>query len=180
MRDCSNGEVRDRLPELMHNQLAGETLALVRGHVEGCADCRAELALLEQLRSASVAPRVDTSRIVASLPRYRAVPAWRRVANAAPFRAAAAAVILLAGGYMFATRGGADYVPTARVAQPALPTPAATAHELAVGDSFTDLSDSDLAAMIDEMGTLEAVTPEAAEEPLLPIDDAGIGSGGDA
>ena len=175
MRDCSNGEVRDRLPELMHNRLAGETLALVRAHVDGCADCRAELALLEQLRSASVAPRVDPSRIVSSLPRYRAIPAWRRAVGSPQLRAVAAAVILLIGGYAIAGRDGTD-----RAAAPATQAQTATAHELAVGDSFTDLTDRHLAAMIDEVGKLEAVTPEATEEPSLPIGDADTGTGGDA
>ena len=176
MRDCSNGEMRDRLPELMHNRLAGETLALVRAHVDGCADCRAELALLEQLRSASVAPRVDTSRIVSSLPRHRAVPAWRRTVGSTRFRvAAAAAAILLVGGYTVAGRDGID-----RGSPPATPAQAATANELAVGDSFTGLTDSDLAAMIDEVEKLEAVIPEATEEPLLPLGDADTGTGGDA
>ena len=175
MRDCPNGEMRDRLPELMHNRLAGETLVVVRQHVDGCADCRAELALLEQLRNASVAPRVDASRIVAALPRYRKVPAWRRATGSAQLRAAAAAVVLLVGGY---TLLGRDTI--GRGGEPAAQTQTATAHELAVGDSFTDLSDSDLAAVIDEIGKLEAVTPEATEEPILPIGDAGSGTGGGA
>lgn len=176
MRDCSNGEVRDRLPELMHNRLDGELLRVVRSHVDGCADCRAELALLVQLRSASAAPRVDTSRIVAALPRYRAVPAWRRAmgGGSAQLRAAAAAVVLLIGGYSLLGRDRPER------AEPAGQVQTATANELAVGDSFTDLSDSDLAAVIDEIAKLEAVTPETTEEPVLPIGDAGAGSGGGA
>ena len=98
MRDCPNGEMRDRLPELMHNRLDGESLRVVQAHVAGCADCRAELALLEQLRAVPVAPRIDASRIVAALPRYRAVPAWRRAMGSGQL-AAAAAVVLLLGGY---------------------------------------------------------------------------------
>lgn len=178
MRDCSNGEVRDRLPELMHNRLDGETLRVVRAHVDGCSDCRAELELLAKIRGVSAARRMDTSRIVALLPRYRAVPAWRRAVDSAPLRAAAA-VVLLIGGYALIgrdERGGAgEPAPQVQTAT----APVATAHELAVGDSFTDLSDSDLAAVIDEIGKLEAVTPETTDEPVLPIGD-GIESGGGA
>jgi hypothetical protein len=178
MRDCTNGEVRDRLPELMHNRLDGETLRAVRAHVDGCADCRAELQLLAQIRGVSAARRMDTSRIVASLPQYRAVPTWRRAVGSAQLRAAAA-VVLLIGAYALIGRdapGGAGE-PAAQVQTGT--APAAAAHELAVGDSFTDLSDSDLAAVIDEIGKLEAVMPEATDELVLPIGD-GSGSGGGA
>ena len=178
MRDCSNGEMRDRLPELMHNRLSEETLVLVRAHVAGCADCRAELALLEQLRGAAVAPRIDAARVVGALPRYRGVPGWRRLVSSTQLRAAAA-VVLLVGGYAVVrqstgTRGAASPV-TPPVAQlsPAPTGQLATSRELAIGDSFHDLSDSDLAAVIEVLGELEAVTPEAVEEPLLPISGGG-------
>lgn len=176
MRDCSNGEVRDRLPELMHNRLAGETLVAVRAHVDGCADCRAELALLEQLRSAAAPPRVDGSRIVAKLPRYRAVPAWRRAMHSAQLRAAAA-VVLLVGGYAVVRASGDASVATPPATAKAQ---AVTAHELEIGDSFQGLTDSDLAAMVEEVGKLEAVTPEPVDEPLLPLNDASMRSGGGA
>lgn len=167
MRDCSNGEVRDRLPELMHHRLTGETLASVRAHVDGCADCQAELELLRQIRGASAAPRVDAARIVSALPRYRAVPAWRRAMGSAQVMALAAAVVLLVGGYAVIERGPAEVPDSVAVQAPA--AAAATTQELAIGDSFQDLSDTDLAAVIEEVGTLEAVTPEMTEEPLLPI-----------
>lgn len=176
MRDCSNGEVRDRLPELMHDRLEGEALAVVQTHVAACADCQAELALLKQIRGAAVAPRVDTSRIVAALPRYRAMPAWRRAMGSAQLRAAAAAVVLLIGGYAVVDRDRTD--DSRRT--PAAAAPAAAGQELAIGDSFQDLTDSDLAAVIENLGTLEAVTPEAAEEPLLPISDNAARAGGGA
>ena len=174
MRDCSNGEVRDRLPELMHNRLTGETLVVVRAHVVECADCRAELALLEQLRSAVAPPRLDSSRIVAKLPRYRAVPAWRRALHSAQWRAAAA-VVLLVGGYAVVKRTG-----DAPDAAPAAQVQSAATSELAIGDSFQDLTDSDLAAMVEEIGKMEAVTPEPVDEPILPLNDVTGRSGGGA
>lgn len=171
MRDCSNGEVRDRLPELMHNRLSGEALVIVRAHVADCADCRAELALLEQLRAAAVAPRIDASRVVAGLPRYRAVPAWRRMAGSAQLRAAAA-VLLLIGGYTVLRNA------PQRPAQPVVQVETPATAELAIGESFEGLSDSDLAAMVDAIGDLEAVTPEPVEEPLLPLSETSVDGGG--
>ena len=178
MRDCSNGEMRDRLPELMHNRLEGEALAVVRAHVDGCADCQAELELLKRIRGAAIAPRVDAARIVASLPKYRAVPAWRRAIGSAQLRALAAAVVLLVGGYAVVQNDQPVERDTARTAQTQSST--VTGQELAIGDSFTDLSDTDLAAVIEKLGTLEAVTPEATEEPLLPITDNSGRVGGGA
>ena len=178
MRDCSNGEVRDRLPELMHDRLSGETLVAVRAHVDECADCRAELALLEQLRSAAVAPPVDMARVVGALPRYRAVPGWRRLLNSGQLRAAAA-VLLLVGGYAALRQSRENPATAPVVTAPAVlvsPAPTgqvATTRELAIGDSFHDLTDSDLAAVIEVLGKLEAVTPEAIEEPILPISGGG-------
>lgn len=175
MRDCPNGEMRDRLPELMHNRLEGESLRAVQAHVDGCADCRVELALLEQVRSAPIAPRVDTSRIVAALPRYRAVPAWRRAIHSVQLRAAAAAVVLLVGGYTVIQRR-----PVARVGDSVAAAQTQVSPELAIGESFQDLSDSDLAAVIESLGALEAVTPEASEELILPLAESGNRSGGGA
>lgn len=173
MRDCPNGEMRDRLPELMHNRLSGEALSVVRSHVAECADCRAELALLEQLRAAAVAPRIDASRIVARLPRYRGVPAWRRVVTSARL-SAAAAVLLLVGGYAwFDGRPGEVPRPLVQVQPTAAP-------ELAIGESFQDLTDSELAVVVQEIGKLEAVTAEAVEEPILPLQVSGARNGGGA
>lgn len=169
MRDCSNGEVRDRLPELMHNRLAGEMLVVVRAHVAECADCRAELALLEQLRSAVAVPRLDSARIVASLPRYRAVPVWRRAMQSAQLRAAAA-VVLLVGAYAVVKESGDTPATEVRIAAPVQTT---TTNELAIGDSFTDLTDADLAALVEEIGELEAVTPEPADDVLLSLSGGG-------
>ena len=46
MNDCPNSGVRDRLPDLLHDRLDASTRAMVQGHVDACADCRAELDLL--------------------------------------------------------------------------------------------------------------------------------------
>ena len=175
MRDCPNGEMRDRLPELMHNRLEGESLRAVLTHVAGCAECRAELALLEQLRAVPVAPHVEVSRIVAALPRYRPVPAWRRAMASGQLRAAAAAIVLVLGGYSVIQRGS-----TARMGDTVAGTQAQASPELAIGDSFQDLSDSDLAAVIESLGEIEAVTPEASEEPILQLAEPSNRSGGGA
>src|SRR5688572_14310628 len=133
MRDCSNAEMRDRLPELMHGRLLGEELAATRAHVTGCPDCRDELALLERVRAASVTHTVQASRIVSVLPRYRAVPGWRRTLQSAQLRAAAA-VVLLIGAYTVLSRSTSTDAPSPPQAARQETAQVAT-HELAIGDS---------------------------------------------
>lgn len=178
MRDCPNATMRERLPDLLHDRLSAALRAEVRAHLETCAECRAEFQLLEQVRAIVVAPTVDTRRIASALPPYRAAPRWRGTVQSPLFRIAAAVVILL-GGAMLVTDApvpidepavGKPVVsapvvqtPTGATSQVAVrPSPSATT-ELAVGEMFHDLTDSDLQALLDELGSLEAVTPVETE-----------------
>src|SRR5687768_3992991 len=68
MRDCPEWEMRELLPDLLHERGPVEARERVRQHVASCDDCRAELALLAQIRAISVTPTVDTARIVSALP----------------------------------------------------------------------------------------------------------------
>jgi hypothetical protein len=58
MRDCPNGEIRDLLPEFVHDRLAPAEAARVRDHVAACEDCDVEVALLRSLRGELNAPVV--------------------------------------------------------------------------------------------------------------------------
>jgi anti-sigma factor RsiW len=63
--------VREALPDLLHGRLSPLDTATMNAHVESCADCRAELELLREVRaSAPLAPPMDYDRIAASLPAY--------------------------------------------------------------------------------------------------------------
>src|SRR5215831_11581208 len=102
MSDCPNAEIRDLLPDLLHDRLDARTRARVVAHVDGCEDCRSELELLRSMRNAldHDTPRVDVTRIVAALPAPSSVrPAQRRhgwrVLN--DWRIAAAVTFIVAG-----------------------------------------------------------------------------------
>ncbi|HTE47419.1 MAG TPA: zf-HC2 domain-containing protein [Gemmatimonadaceae bacterium] len=102
MNDCPNADIRDQLPDLLNDRLDAGARVAVMMHVDSCADCRAELELLRDLRGAmtSRVPRVDVASIVAALPsaathRQRAAAPSRIWAN---WRVAAAVVLLAAGG----------------------------------------------------------------------------------
>ncbi|MEX2152868.1 MAG: zf-HC2 domain-containing protein [Gemmatimonadaceae bacterium] len=201
MRDCSNATMRDRLPDLLHERLPVAERADVRAHVAACPECRAELELLTRIQAATVTPRVDTSRIVAALPPHRGGYrgyrgySWQRAAYS-PMLRIAAAVVLLAGGATIGIRtvdrGDDILVPTpSRDTSPIAVAPvpprsdrgATTAPvqrvstngpaELAMGEMLDDLSDSDLRALLDVVGKLEAMTP-AETEIVVPA----VGRGG--
>jgi hypothetical protein len=176
MRDCPNVEMRERLPELMHGALRAAVATEVRAHVAQCAECRAELALLERVRTAFVAPTIDTSRIVAKLPAYRRPSLFTRATRSAQLRAAAA-IVVLAGAFAVSRNVGDDRTAPPDTAVAVTPA-AAAGREIAIGDTFQDLTDSDLMAVLEEIAQLDAVTLDADDDVPAVIERNGRGGGG--
>jgi anti-sigma factor RsiW len=106
MNDCQNADIRDQLPDLLHDRLAATHRAVVLAHVESCAECREELELLRAARAMFQAqtPRVDVNWVVNALPvaKPRVVRAERRRPLWTDWRVAAAVTLLVAGGGSFA------------------------------------------------------------------------------
>jgi hypothetical protein len=209
MIDCPNGDIRDLLPDLLHNRLGADQRADVEAHLRGCADCRDELELLRTMRTAlRRAPMVDVDGIVASIPPYRA-PARQLVSRSwGGWRIAAAVTLLAAGGTsVIVARHGAtartdsghiavvrefDSLPgSAHVAVPVAPpvvgsagtaasaTPAASRELAVAGGTIGDLDDSELSTLIDDIGSLSAVTPAepdnaATVSPIAPTSPSGM------
>jgi len=71
MNDCQNAEMRDQLPDLLHERLAATERAVVMAHLDGCVDCRDELALLRVAHGTLIkaTPRIDLNFIVEALPK---------------------------------------------------------------------------------------------------------------
>ena len=103
MNDCSNADIRDRLPDLLHEHLDAVSRAMVVAHVAECVDCRDELELLRSLQKTLnvQTPRVDILYVVNALPKP---PARRPQPVSLPrrrwsdWRIAAAVTVLIAGG----------------------------------------------------------------------------------
>jgi hypothetical protein len=77
MNPYSHLEAQDALPWLANGTLADAELERVQAHVETCADCRADLALLRTVRAAGPGPDLgfDPERALARLmPRLDAAP----------------------------------------------------------------------------------------------------------
>lgn len=133
MRDCSNAEMRDALPDLLHGRLDAAERSEVESHVAGCADCSAELELLERVRASHDArrPVVNVERIVQALPAQRRRASWMMT----PGVRIAATLALLIGGATWYAR--TDRPEAAR--QPASPQVATVAP--AAPDTVSDVGE---------------------------------------
>ena len=155
MTDCPNGEVRDLLPDLLHDRLAPDERRRVEAHVASCADCQQELALLRAMRTSLRRTRpANVAAIVAAVPAYRA-PARR---SRPGWRAAAAILILAAGGTSVAVLQRGDVGVAHSVRAVAAPRELATA-----SGAIGDLNDGELSALLQDLATLE-VLPSLDDE----------------
>lgn len=133
MTECMNAEVRDALPDLLHGRLGDLDRATMEAHVETCADCRAELALMERVRAyASLAPSIDVSRIVSMLPAplpsaeqqlVHATPARQSSRLSMLWKLAATAALIVAGTLTFAKTNSPDPVGPSVAIVPVAPAP---------------------------------------------------------
>jgi hypothetical protein len=131
MIDCPNGDVRDLLPDYLHDRLESSARASVERHLAGCAACRDELALLRDLRGTlKRAPRIDVAAVAAAIPAYRP-PA--RKSWATGWRAAAAITAIAVGGTSIALLGRTGH-PSSTAQRPSA---ALTTHAPELGPSTT-------------------------------------------
>ncbi|MEJ7758892.1 MAG: hypothetical protein WKF55_04795 [Gemmatimonadaceae bacterium] len=158
MTECLNNGIRDVLPDLIHGHLGAPDRALILSHVDSCSACMEELTLLREVRAtAPLAPAIDIDRIVTALPQpgrgygsvsllagggatngaaRESVPAYR-LSHRTVWRVAAAAVIVVVGGYSIlagnpGAAGSRRAVPVAAARLPA--SPAAGVAEGTAGD----------------------------------------------
>src|SRR5262245_3790667 len=189
MNDCVNAEMRDQLPELLHDRLPANVRAELVAHVAACADCREELELLRALRAtlAAPTPRVDVASIVSALPKplsQTARPKARR--TWADWRIAAAITVLAVGGSSVALINRTSDVASVGIdaAHPIVDstrtiTPERTASSkpsdtnqdsepsggLGMSGRLYDLDDAQVEALINEIENMKAV-PITEPEPV--------------
>ena len=191
MRDCSNAEMRDALPDLMHGRLSAAEQIEVASHVSSCEDCAAELALLKQVRAAHDARHVvNVDRIVAALPGQRRTASW----SSRPMLRIAAAIALLIGGTtLYRSFDRPDVVtvetqpqvaqvsptPSDSIARAVQGTPAVTKTPARVAvvsgpsldGGLDDLTDAELQSLLAALDSFEAeVDPEP--ETIVPVPES--------
>jgi anti-sigma factor RsiW len=179
MLDCSNIDIREQLPDLLHGQLGAAEATLVEQHLAGCAECREELAVLRSARAvltSARAPKIDHQAIAAAVARARGATTVRPMR----WRWAAAVTLVVLGGTSVATAvrsfrndpvtdSAQAPVVIATLDTPAAPTGAVTplatpaAVRLTAGGGVDDLADEDLEALIGALEKIE-VAPHAEPE----------------
>lgn len=133
MSECTNGEMRDLLPELVSGRVGAEMQLAVEAHVAECEECAEELELLRALRPALMrGPAIDAAKIAAAVRaqvpassqpvRGRAAPMWSlRIAAAAILAVGAIGIVYALGGRSAAPEVAVTQVPSAQM--PDLPVP---------------------------------------------------------
>ena len=157
MIDCSNAEIRDRLPELVNGHLDGELLDLVRTHLVDCDPCQAEVVLLERTRAVLVfaSPRIETARIVQALP----APGARVHRRSFDWRIAASIAVLMVGGGSAAVMYS-GWSSTAGIDSVAIAGSSASpvdGSELSVSGDLSGLTDDELRALLGKVEGIEAL-----------------------
>jgi anti-sigma factor RsiW len=131
MNKCTDSDIQELLPDLLHGTLAAEARGRVEAHLATCEECREEVEVLRTVKTAAVfAPRIDVDRVVRQIPPYRAiVPATERPASTRMVSwlvAAALAVVVIGGGSLVLTRPKAgdlvSPVASTQPPQPSIPT----------------------------------------------------------
>jgi hypothetical protein len=204
MTDCDNIDVREMLPDFVAGRATAHEAERVKTHVEHCALCAAELALIRSVRSVRpVAAPVDISRIVGALPK-----APRAAIAVSPFRtrsrvwqlAAAIGVIMVGGGSLLVARNG-GFVSVATLAvdsadtrgeialgnsngssgidsAPSHPAAPAVVPEMAVSfGNVGDYSDEELDRILDRLDRWDGATSTESitTQPIVPVNQGGSG-----
>jgi len=168
MSECQNVAVRDRLPEYLHDALEDEAeVAMIRAHLDLCAECAEELAVMEAaLATAPAVPAIDVARIVAAIPAYRAAEATPAAGSRATAKAERRwfgrfdrAAVRIAAGFLIAAAGlSAVAVSRHHQAAPTSATPAGVALV-----NVSELSDDNLEQLIKSMDDLDGTPPSEPE-----------------
>jgi predicted anti-sigma-YlaC factor YlaD len=169
--DCVNEEIRDALPDMLHGRLSEVNAATMTAHVESCADCRAELALLREVRaSAPIPPAIDSARIAAAIRPYgrvttEALPSARRsvLARAGGWRLTLVAALVAIGAWATTDSGLARFNGSGRGSDN--PVAQVEARSLSLVGGVQDLTDADIEELLADIDGVEAI-PSAEPGPI--------------
>jgi Putative zinc-finger len=198
MNKCTDSDIQELLPDLLHGALADAEKARVDAHVATCESCQEDLDVLRTVKSAAVfAPSIDVDRVVRQIPPYRAIvpaveaPARTRVASW--LIAATLALFVVGGGSVVMSRQNSSgtlvkppIVTGAAIASTQLPAPSkvqvATStskitepvaaphpHALALAAEADGLSDRGLVQLMSDMDRFDAL-PGSEPDPVISVD----------
>jgi hypothetical protein len=189
MIECSNVEMRDRLPDLANDTLEPAARELLVIHLAGCAACTAEIEILRTTRLIllKTTPKVNVAGIVSALPQYGSMPRGQEGVtsiNAAPSARGRswATSWRVAAAMTFAAAGIGSYA-VLRPDSPLRPdsvsvrqTSSDTTTGMALTGALADMSDAELSALATDISKIEALpstdvettTSEVNAPPIIP------------
>lgn len=199
MNKCTESEIREMLPDLLHRTLAADVRVRVEAHLASCEECREDLAVLRTVKSAAVfAPVIDVDRVVRQIPPYRTIvhdierPARTRVVSW--LVAASLAVVVVGGGSLLlmqpksaarpvaiavppdSGQGQATAIVQSETGTPTTITPTTVdatppARSLALAADVDGLSDGSLVQLMDEMDRFDAL-PTTEPDAVIFVDSS--------
>jgi anti-sigma factor RsiW len=172
MNECTQNEIQEMLPDLLHRTLAADTRARVEAHVASCEQCREELKVLRTVKSAAVfAPVINVDEVVRQIPPYQAIvpvverPMTTRVVSW--LVAASMAIAVIGGGSLILARRDVVSIPPAVVTTP----PRTSTPALALAADVGGLSDGNLELLMTEMAQFDAL-PATEADPVMFVDSS--------
>jgi anti-sigma factor RsiW len=200
MNKCTELDIQEMLPDLLHGRLDADARAQVEAHVAGCEDCTEELEVLRTVKSAAVfIPAIDVDHVVRQIPPYRAIvpavqaPARSRVVSW--LVAASLVVVVLGGGSLLMIQKSPTFASVAPVddskspgastqtakpgdvAASVTPPESTTAsstsapHALALASAVDGLSDTNLRQLMNDLNNFDAL-PATEPGPVISVDNS--------
>ena len=197
MNKCTDIEIQELLPDLVHGSLDEHAKRVVDTHLAACESCREDLAVIQAVKSAAIfAPTIDADRVARQIPPYRMI-----VPGVEQPKRTRMVSWLVAAGLMLAVVGGGSLVMSNRSSTPVSPIAAVIAdsnkvvvapprsnngvaaagearpgvaieaqpHALALASNVDELSDGNLQQLMTDMDEFDALPP-AEPEPVLSVD----------
>ena len=201
MNNCTERDIQEMLPDLLHGKLDADARAQVEAHVASCAECREELEVLRTVKSAAVfIPAIDVDRVVSQISPYRMPVPERRVparSRAVAWLVAASLAVVVAGGgsVLLIQQKRADQPAVAIhdsrtrqapvgpettaqgilksgvLLQPRVDTELAHPHALALATAVDGLSDSNLRQLMNDLNSFDAL-PATEPGPAISVDNS--------
>jgi len=199
MNKCTDNNIREILPDLLHGALSAGARERVEAHLATCEECREDLKILRAVKSAAVfAPAIDVDRVVRQIPPYRTIvpavelPARPRLVSW--LVAASLAIAVIGVGSQLVTRQVVTKAPAAvtttqaaaqRATEPApvgsttqepvtspnamVSTSQPHTHALALAADVDGLSDGNLVQLMNDMNRFDAL-PASEPDPVISVD----------
>jgi anti-sigma factor RsiW len=199
MNKCTDSDIQEMLPDLLHRALSDVERLRVEAHVATCESCQEDLDVLRTVKSAAVfAPSIDVDRVVRQIPPYRAiVPATERPVGTRVVSwlvAASLALVVLGGGSLLLQSNGSSTssapryqeLPNGFAKAPQATKPGAAEsvaapravvqestvphpHALALAADADGLSDGSLVQLMNDMDGFDAL-PGSESDPVISVD----------